>query len=163
MSLGFQDTLSNIFGGIQIVYLGILEVGDHVIIDSTEGLVENVTWRQTTMRDFDDIIHVIPNSVINSSSVQKYEANNLVATKIAFTNDDKRLEDKIREVELLAKDAVSKVAELERDPWVLTYEIGEYGTYATLRFVLKDMDHVSEAQDAAIRAITPCLRPQPEA
>ena len=163
VSLGFQDTLSNIFGGIQIVYLGILEVGDHVIIDSTEGLVENVTWRQTTMRDFDDIIHVIPNSVINSSSVQKYEANNLVATKIAFTNDDKRLEDKIREVELLAKDAVSKVAELERDPWVLTYEIGEYGTYATLRFVLKDMDHVREAQDATIRAITPCLRPQPEA
>ena len=35
--------------------------------------------------------------------------------------------------------------------------------YATLRFVLKDMDLVSEAQDAAIRAITPCLRPQPEA
>ena len=58
---------------------------------------------------------------------------------------------------------MSKVAELERDPWVLTYEIGEYGTYATLRFVLKDMDHVSEAQDAAMRAITPCLRPQPEA
>ena len=82
VSLGFQDTLSNIFGGIQIVYLGILEVGDHVIIDSTEDLVENVTWRQTTMRDFDDIIHVIPNSVINSSSVQKYEANNLVRQRL---------------------------------------------------------------------------------
>jgi hypothetical protein len=59
---------------------------------------------------------------------------------------------------LLAKDAVQTVAELEKDPWILLTQIGEYGTWAKLRFVLKDMTHVREARDAALRAISPYTR-----
>lgn len=71
LSLGFQDTLSNIIGGIQITWLEIIGLGDHVIIGGIEGIVENVTWRNTMLRDFERVLHVIPNSVINSSKVDK--------------------------------------------------------------------------------------------
>lgn len=162
LSLGFQDTLSNIIGGVQVTWLGIIEVGDHVIIGDTEGIVENVNWRQTTVRDFERIVHVIPNSVINSSEVNKFEPANLVTTSICFTNDKQNVDGKLAEAERIAKEAVSEVAELERDPWILTTGVGEYGTYAKLRFMLKDMSHVREARDAAVRAITPLLRAESE-
>ena len=53
---------------------------------------------------------------------------------------------------------MEEVAELERDPWILLTQIGEYGTWAKMRFVLKDMDHVREARDAALRAVSPYTR-----
>lgn len=153
LSLGLQNTISNIIGGIQISWLGIIEPGDHVAIDSTEGVIENVNWRQTTLRGFDGIIHVIPNSMINANNVDKYEPNNIVSTPLCFANQSRNLDATITEMERLAKDAVSKVAKLERDPWILLTDIGEYGTHAKLRFVLKDTKHVEEARDAAVRAV----------
>ena len=45
--------------------------------------------------------------------------------------------------------------ELEKDPWILLTQIGEYGTWAKMRFVLKNTDHVREARDAALRAVSP--------
>ena len=64
----------------------------------------------------------------------------------------------IREMELLAKQAIEEVAELEKDPWILLTEIGEYGTWAKMRFVLKGVDHAREARDAALRAVSPYTR-----
>ena len=43
-------------------------------------------------------------------------------------------------------------------PWILLTQIGEYGTWAKMRFVLKGVDHVREARDAALRAVSPYTR-----
>ena len=61
-------------------------------------------------------------------------------------------------MELRAKSAVEEVAELEKDPWILLTQIGEYGTWAKMRFVLKDTSHVREARDAALRAVSAYTR-----
>ena len=162
LSFGLQDTISNIISGIQITSLGIIEAGDHVVIESTEGIVKNVTWRQTTVVDFENVVHMIPNSVINSTMVDKFAPANVVSTSISFTNDTTNLDGAIAEVERVAKEALEGVVELKRDPWILLTSINEYGTSATLRFVLKDMRYVREARDTVLRAITPLTRPQPE-
>ena len=41
---------------------------------------------------------------------------------------------------------------------MLATQIGEYGVWAKLRFVLKDATHAREARDAALLAIAPYTR-----
>jgi hypothetical protein len=92
----------------------------------------------------------------------KISPETLVVTRISFVNDGRDLDEMIGEMEQLAKHAVETVADLERDPWILMTEIGEYGMWGKLRFVLKDTEHAREARDAALRAIAPYTRLNPE-
>lgn len=158
LTFGLQDTISNFIGGLQVTLMRIVEPGDHVIIGECEGIVSDITWRQTVVHDFENNVHMIPNAKINSGEVIKVSPSHLVATLLSFTNDTRDLDETIRTMEALAKDAVAQVAELERDPWILLTQIGEYGTWAKMRFILKDMDHVREARDAALRAVSPYTR-----
>lgn len=162
LSLGLQDTISNFIGGLQVTLMKIVQPGDHIKIGSTEGIVQDITWRQVIVKDFENNMHTIPNSSINSGEVEKIEPANLVATMLSFTNDTRDMDQTIRTMELLAKQAVEEVAELEKDPWILLTQIGEYGTWAKMRFVLKDMTHVREARDAALRAVSAYTRVNPE-
>ena len=82
----------------------------------------------------------------------------LVITMLSFTNDGRDLDEMIREMERLAKEAVEKVTPLEKDPWILLTQIGEYGTWAKMRFILKDATYAREARDAALRAVSPYTR-----
>ena len=162
LSLGLQDTIKNFLGGLQITLLGIVHPGDHIIVGNVEGIVRDVSWRQTTVKDFENVLHLIPNAVINSTTVSKVEPDLLVSTMVSFTNEGRDLDALIREMELLAKSAVEEVAELEKDPWILMTQIGEYGMWGKMRFVLKDVAHAREARDAALRAIAPYTRLEPE-
>lgn len=71
ISLGFQQTLSNLIGGLQVIMSGIVEPGDHIKVGSNEGVVRDVTWRNTTIRSSDGNDVIIPNSVINTEALIK--------------------------------------------------------------------------------------------
>ena len=158
LSLGLQDTIKNFIGGLQVTLMGIVHPGDHVVVDGVEGIVQDVTWRQTVVKDYDNNVHLIPNAVINATTVQKIDPDLLVITLIYFVNDGRDLDEMTREMELLAKQAIEKVTPLEKDPWILITQIGEYGIWAKMRFVLKEATYAREARDAALRAIAPYTR-----
>lgn len=158
LSLGLQDTIKNFIGGLQVTLMGIVHPGDHVVVDGVEGIVQDVTWRQTVVKDYDNNVHLIPNAVINATTVQKIDPDLLVITLISFVNDGRDLDEMTHEMELLAKQAVEKVTPLEKDPWILITQIGEYGIWAKMRFVLKEATYAREARDAALRAIAPYTR-----
>ena len=158
LSLGMQDTIKNFIGGLQVTIMGIVKPGDHIIVDGVEGIVQDVTWRQTKVRDYEHVTYIIPNAIINAATVEQVEPNFLVTTMLSFTNDGRNLDIVIPEMERLAKEAVEKVAPLEQDPWILLTQIGEYGTWAKMRFVLADVTHAREARDAALRAVSPFTR-----
>ena len=158
LSLGLQDTIKNFIGGLQVTLMGIVHPGDHVVVGGVEGIVQDVTWRQTVVKDYDNNVHLIPNAVINATTVQKIDPDLLVITLISFVNDGRDLDEMTHEMELLAKQAVEKVTPLEKDPWILITQIGEYGIWAKMRFVLKEATYAREARDAALRAIAPYTR-----
>ncbi|MBQ9001494.1 MAG: mechanosensitive ion channel [Eggerthellaceae bacterium] len=158
LSLGLQDTIKNFIGGLQVTIMGIVHPGDHIVVGGTEGIVHDVSWRQTTVVDYEHVVHLIPNSVINSTEVQKITPEFLVSSVVVLNNDGRNVDEMIREMELLAKNAVEKVAPLEKDPWLLVTQIGEYGVWAKMRFVLADVEYAREARDAALRAIAPYTR-----
>ena len=158
ISLGLQDTMKNFIGGLQVTLMKIVKPGDHIQVGTTDGIVQDVTWRQTTVLDYEHNLHLIPNAIMSSAEVVKVEPALIVSTTVVLNNDGRDLAKTFRTMELLAKDAVERLAPLERDPWMLATQIGEYGVWAKLRFVLKDATHAREARDAALLAIAPYTR-----
>lgn len=158
LSLGFQDTISNFIGGLQVTLMKIVQPGDHIQVGSTDGIVQDVSWRQTVVVDYEHNVHLIPNAVISSTEVIKVDPSFIVTSTVVLNNDGRDIDEMLGQMEVLAKQAVERVAELERDPWILVTQIGEYGIWTKLRFVLKDVTNAREARDAALRAISPYTR-----
>lgn len=69
VSLGFQDTLSNLIGGLQVTLMGIVKPGDNIEVGSSSGVVQDVSWRHTTIRDSLGQTVIIPNSVISKTAL----------------------------------------------------------------------------------------------
>ena len=69
VTLAAQDTAKNLFGGFVIFIDKPFAVGDWIQIDSYEGTVEDITFRSTRIRTFENSVLNIPNSKISDSSV----------------------------------------------------------------------------------------------
>ena len=158
LSLGLQDTIKNFMGGLQVTLMGIVHPDDHIIVGSVEGIVQDVNWRQTVVEDYEHVTHIIPNAVISSTTVSRIEPENLVSTVVVLNNDGRDIDAMLREMEEKARLAVQAVVPLDKDPWILVTQIGEYGIWCKLRFVMSMPGGAREARDAALRAIAPYTR-----
>lgn len=73
VALALQDTLSNLFAGMQILIERSVRVGDFVkIADGVEGYVEDITWRTTRIRMLPNNIVIIPNSKLAQSMITNF-------------------------------------------------------------------------------------------
>lgn len=68
-ALAAKDTVSNLFGTLTIVLDRPFQVGDWVIIGSTEGSVERVGFRSTRLRTFYNSLITIPNGNLLTANV----------------------------------------------------------------------------------------------
>jgi small-conductance mechanosensitive channel len=73
VALALQNTLANLFAGVQIISSGNFNKGDFIKLSSGEdGFVEDITWRSTTIRAASDHIIIIPNSKLADMTVSNY-------------------------------------------------------------------------------------------
>ncbi len=71
-ALAAKDTLSNLFGGITILFDNVFRMGDWVKIGDVEGTVAEIGLRSTTIRTFDNALITIPNAQVSVSSVMNW-------------------------------------------------------------------------------------------
>lgn len=69
ITLAAQDTAKNLLGGLVIFLDKPFIVGDWIQLDNYEGTVEDITFRSTRVRTFENCIVNIPNSIIANSSI----------------------------------------------------------------------------------------------
>ncbi len=69
VTLAAQDTAKNLFGGLVIFMDKPFVVGDWIEIDKYEGTVEDITFRSTRIRTFENSLLNVPNSIISNSSI----------------------------------------------------------------------------------------------
>lgn len=70
VGLASQDALSNIIGGLFIIFSQPFKLGDFIEVDSTiKGTVMEITLRHTVIRDAENRMILIPNNKINSSTI----------------------------------------------------------------------------------------------
>jgi small-conductance mechanosensitive channel len=70
--LGFaaQRTLSNFVAGIMIAFTQPLRIGDHIVVEDTMGVVEEIGLMYTFVRSDDDTRLVIPNDKLASDTIR---------------------------------------------------------------------------------------------
>lgn len=158
VSLGLQDTIANLFGGLQVITMKIVQPGDRIVVGTVEGIVQDISWRQTTVKSTNGDMVIIPNSTINSAVVEKVAPAAVQAIPFVVSSDGRSLDEVATQMEKVAKDALEGAYPLERDPWVLFSEITEYGIRGKIRYVLKSPDGAREANDLVVRAIAPFTR-----
>ena len=69
LGFAFQDVLQNLLAGLLILIRRPYSVGDQIIVDQFEGVVEHIESRATLIRTFDNRRVVIPNSDIYTKPV----------------------------------------------------------------------------------------------
>jgi len=98
VALALQDTLSNLFAGIHLLMSGQIRVGDYVSLSSgEEGYVEDITWRNTTLRQMGNNLVVVPNSKLSNAIIVNYSLPDpllsvIVQVGVAYDSDLEKVE-----------------------------------------------------------------------
>jgi small-conductance mechanosensitive channel len=98
VALALQDTLSNLFSGLQIIASNQVRPGDYVKLESgEEGYVTDITWRNTAIRTLPNNMVIVPNSKLASTLVTNYhqpekEMAVLVQVGVSYRSDLKKVE-----------------------------------------------------------------------
>ena len=71
VSLGMQDTISNIIGGISLMLSKAVQPGDYISVGDVTGEITDVTWRSTTVMMRGGAQEVIPNSVLSKTALTR--------------------------------------------------------------------------------------------
>ncbi len=113
VALALQDTLSNLFAGLQITATKKIHPGDYIKLDSgDEGFVADITWRYTSIRTQPNNMVIIPNAKLASSIFTNYFAPQKEMTfgincTVGFSSDLEKVERVSKEVALQVMSEIS--------------------------------------------------------
>ncbi|MBX3242631.1 MAG: mechanosensitive ion channel family protein [Chitinophagaceae bacterium] len=120
VALALQDTLSNLFAGVQLISTKKIRQGDFIRLESgQEGFVEDISWRYTTIKTGDNNNIIIPNSklagliLLNYFTPQKAVVFN-IPVGVDYNSD-------LEQVEKVTID-VAKTLQQEMDQCVKNFE-----------------------------------------
>lgn len=98
VALALQDTLSNLFSGLQVIASRQIRIGDYIKLNTNEeGYVNDITWRNTIIRALSNNYIIVPNSKIASAIVTNYylpekEMSVLVEVSVSYDSDLEKVE-----------------------------------------------------------------------
>lgn len=93
VALALQDTLSNLFSGLNILMTRKIRPGDYVLLDTgQEGNVTDITWRNTTIRALANNLVIVPNSklgaaIVTNTHLPEKEMGLVLPVTVALDND----------------------------------------------------------------------------
>jgi small-conductance mechanosensitive channel len=131
VALALQDTLSNLFSGLQILAARQVRPGDYVKLQSgEEGYVTDITWRNTAIRALPNNMVVVPNSKLATAIVTNYyqpekEMAVLVEAGVGYQSDLERVERVTIEVgQEVMREVSGGVPEFE--PFIRYHTFGDF-------------------------------------
>ncbi|MET9390204.1 mechanosensitive ion channel family protein [Streptomyces sp. NPDC006624] len=104
VALALQDTLANLFAGIHILASKTVQPGDYIKLSSgEEGYVEDINWRQTTIRNLSNNLVVLPNGQLAQANMTNFmrpeeQLTILVQVGVAYDSDLEHVERVTNEV-----------------------------------------------------------------
>ena len=160
ISLGFQDTISNLIGGLQVSLMRIVSPGDNIEVGTERGVVSDVTWRHTAIVNAQGERVVIPNSIINKTALVQLPPPNALRIPVSLATDGDDLDGLSSRIEAAAAAAARTVSPVTKDPQLILSEVTDWGFHGTLLVTVEDAERALEAKDAVVRAIAPLTRQQ---
>ncbi|HUU05192.1 MAG TPA: mechanosensitive ion channel family protein [Patescibacteria group bacterium] len=98
VALALQETLANLFAGLQLIASKQIRPGDYIRLGSgEEGFIVDINWRNTTVRELSNNMNIIPNSHISKTIVKNYYlpekiSSVLVQVGVAYESDLEKVE-----------------------------------------------------------------------
>lgn len=157
LSLGLQGTISNLFGGLQLSLMRLMEPGEWVTVNNITGIVRDVNWRHSTIETADYERVLIPNSMFSTNALIRLPDSRFVSIPLIVpptvhsAEFDERVLHDVRR-------ATINYAFPGAKPAIRYTGMTPDGLTAVLSItVRRDRHSDSEIKDAAIKAIIPLL------
>ncbi len=155
ISLGMKDSISNVFSGIILMATRTLVPGDYITIAGITGTVVDVTMRHTIVVDRDNEHVVIPNSILDTSSLTKIpvdvESMGVIPFTMAPGNDPDSVAADL--VQTVAK-AGEKYLRTDLPPSVLYSTFTPFGLEGEVDFYAKPDIPLENVADVLARALS---------
>lgn len=156
VSIGLQDTVANIAAGIMLVVHHVFGIGDTIEMGGYRGVVQDLTWRETTILDFNGDIQSIPNKLFNSNTVNVLSESNRVRHIFEVEVDfGANLDAVAREICEKADAALDAAGLRYPDMPTKVFFMGStaYGYTCSIRIYLKEETMRTPGRDCVMRAI----------
>lgn len=154
LSLGMQDTMSNLVSGLSLMLGRVVRPGDRVSVGTVVGEVTDVTWRSTTVRSRNGSLAVIPNSVLNKTTlahITRAQEGMAEVPLILVPGADP--EEASREALALVQDALGDMLDPVLGANFHMVGYGPQGPQAMLRLHVADGVPLARAADVAARSL----------
>ncbi|CAN5836605.1 mechanosensitive ion channel family protein [soil metagenome] len=131
VALALQETLANLFAGLVIILSKQLRPNDFVQLTSGEqGYVEDISWRNTTIRSLPNNMIIVPNSVLSSTIVTNYyqpepQMAVLITVGVSYASDLEHVE------KVTVEEATEVMTEIEggvpeEEPFIRYNNFGDF-------------------------------------
>jgi len=158
VALALQDTLSNLFSGLQLIGSKQLTPGEFIALETgEEGYVEDMTWRFTTIRQISNNLVVVPNAKLASSRIINYhrpvhEMSVVVPVGVAYGSDLEQVERVTLEVAAEVIDRVEGGIE-GFEPLVRFHTLGDSAVEFNVVLRTKEITNQHVLRHAFIKAL----------
>ncbi|MGO3732769.1 MAG: mechanosensitive ion channel family protein [Vagococcus sp.] len=128
VGLGAQGFINDVITGFFIIYERQLDVGDHVVIDSVEGIVDQVGLRTTQIKSFNGTMNFVPNrQILIVSNMSRGNQQVLIDIRVKPEEDIERVKEIM---EFVNKEQLINIAELRSEPNILGLVDLQNGSFA---------------------------------
>ncbi|MFC1664880.1 mechanosensitive ion channel family protein [Pseudomonadota bacterium] len=115
VGLALNSSLSNIFGGIQLILDRSISVGDKIMLESGElGVVMDIGLRSTKLRTYENEVISVPNSQLSNARIKNYTKPDIsirvtVDFGVVYGSD-------VSQVKQVVLDAIGKMKDILSEP-----------------------------------------------
>lgn len=153
LSFGLQNTIENVISGLGLMLAKIIDVGEWIEVGSYQGVVTDITWRSTTIKTLVGDVIVIPNSVLNTTTLRKMCPLTARAVTISL---DIHPEVDMAKIEQDVRTSVEQATAEWRDPNLpvdlIHQGYGSFGFRLDVRVPLRSMEYALLARSAIVQA-----------
>jgi small-conductance mechanosensitive channel len=158
VALALQDTLANLFAGLQIVAVRKVKIGQYIRLDSgQDGYVADITWRYTEILSLTNNTILVPNAklvnaiVTNFNSPDKELGTSLEVT-VKFGSDLTRVEQISLEVAREVAGSVKGIV-AGAEPAVLFTQFTDWGVRYIIAFRIEEFGVQAPAKHELIKRL----------
>ncbi len=98
LALALKDHLTDVTGGIVILFTKPFVTGDFIVFGDHKGFVEKIDLMHTYIRTYDDTHVIIPNSIVTKTEVDNYTTNPEIRVQIFVPVSYEADIDKVKEI-----------------------------------------------------------------
>lgn len=113
VGLAFQGALSNFAGGVLLLVVRPINVGDYVEVEDFGGTVEEINILNTLLRTIDNKVVYIPNGTLSNEIIVNYSINDTRRVDMVFGTGYEQDADRVKDVLM---DIVSSHPRILNDP-----------------------------------------------